>query len=195
MVGLTAGLCVSIGFVLFLREQLQETARELAVVRKALDEQVGKARNLKDKASWLRQNEATANLNAERRLRDHAALETVTEEGLPVSKGPNVLRPDIGDKDLPFYEGDKVKQAQRNLLQQKIPEINLTDTDMNYVLELLSKTTGINIVYDPADIQGKNVTIRACDLTLEDVLKYLCRTKELGYTVDRDTVWVFAGSN
>jgi type II secretory pathway component GspD/PulD (secretin) len=152
------------------------------------------ARQYKRECSTLRMDDNTAKLDTERKMRDNALLEEVTREGLPVGFGPDQPRPNITDKDMPFAESLENKKAQSELLEQVIPEINLIDADLNYVLQLLFKTTGVNIVYKPEDVQG-NITIHARNMTLEDVLKYLSRNLDIGYTVDKKTVWLYSASN
>ncbi len=153
------------------------------------------ARQLKRRAGQLRLQEETDKLDTERRIRDNALLEAATEEGLPEPFGPELPRPDIGEADMPFADTLTDREAQERLLGGVIPEINLIEADLNYVLQLLFKTTGVNIVYKPDDVAGKSVTIHARNLTLEDILKYLSRTLDIGYTVDKGTVWVYGADN
>ncbi len=156
-----------------------------------LDPGQAKARVMSEKCNAAKDKEVTANLDVERRLRDTAALHEVTREGLIPPTPKPLLRPMDRDKNIAWGQDPEQTAAARALLGQRLPEINLIDADINYVLQLLFKTTGVNIVYNPADLQDKKVTIHARDLTLEDVLKYLSRTLGVGYLVDNNTVWVY----
>jgi len=180
---------------LMLRLQRLQQCIELCDEVLALSPGNREAQELKRKASTQRLQERTASLDSERLVRDNALLESATREGLPEPFGPELPRPEIRDEDMPFAESYPHKQSQERLLTQVIPEINLIDADLNYVLQLLFKTTGVNIVYKPEDVAGKTVTIHARDLTLEDILKYLSRTLDIGYTVDKGTVWVYGANN
>ena len=152
------------------------------------------ARMLKAQAVDIREQAETANIDAERHMRDQVALREVTRDGLIPHRGPDLPRPVISAEEMPFAEEARARERMRMLLGQRIPEINLAQADLNYVLQILFKTTGVNIVYDPNDVQGV-VTIHARDLTLEDVLKYLCRNCNIGYILDRGTVWVYSSAN
>ncbi len=154
-----------------------------------------RARLLKARASKLRLSEQTAKLDAERVVRDHALLEEATREGLPEPFGPKLPRPKIREEDMPFSDSFTHRKEQEKLLGQVIPEINLIETDLNYLLQLLFKTTGVNIVYTPDDVADKSITIHARNLTLNDILKYICRTQEMGFTVDKGTVWIYSAAN
>jgi len=157
----------------------------------AIDPTHAGARALRESARSLRLQGEEERIDSEGKLREAAVLQEMTKEAQPPHRGPDLPRPKIGEEDMPFSEEAKTREEARRLLQQRIPEINLVDADLNYVLQLLFKTTGVNIVYTPAEVEGKNVTIHARDLTLEDILKYLSRSLGVGYTLDRGTVWVY----
>ncbi|MCX7934481.1 MAG: hypothetical protein N3A66_04380, partial [Planctomycetota bacterium] len=111
-----------------------------------------RARMLKEQAVDMREQAETANLDAERHVRDQAALREVTRDGLIPHRGPDLPRPVVTPEDMPFADEAAAREKARMLLGQRIPEINLAQADLNYVLQLLFKTTGINIVYDPNDV-------------------------------------------
>ncbi|MBN2711418.1 MAG: secretin and TonB N-terminal domain-containing protein, partial [Planctomycetes bacterium] len=153
------------------------------------------ARKLKELATSKRLADDTENLDTERTVRDHAALRSVTEEGLMPHRGSDLPRPELKEEEVPFLIKDQIGTDAKTVLAQVLPEINLIETDLNYVLQLLFKTTGVNIIYNPEDIQDKTVTIHARNLTLEDILNYLSRSYKIGYTVNKGTVWVYAADN
>lgn len=153
------------------------------------------ARNLKKRATQQQLKVDTENLDAESQVRDNAALRLVTKDGHLPHRKTDLPRPILDENKVPFNQKEQIPDAGRDILKRRIPELNLIDTDLNYVLQILFKATGVNIIYNPEDIQDKTVTIHARDLTLEDILKYLSRSYDIGYTVDKGTIWVYAADN
>lgn len=158
----------------------------------AVDSTHGPARNLKNQATRRKNEQARDNLTEERRTRDQEALRMVTEEGLIPHRRADVPRPEVKESDVPFAAVDQINDESRQVLGSRLPEVNLIDADLNYVLQLLFKTTGVNIIYNPEDIENKTVTIHARNLRLKDILDYLSRSYDVGYTVNDGTVWVYA---
>jgi len=124
-----------------------------------------------------------------RKLRDAAALDAVTRETFVPHRGEDVPRPT--EVDVPFRESEADRARMRAALDQTIPEINLVDTDVAYLLQLLFTTHNINIIYPPDAVEGKRITIQARDLPLRVLLQNLSRSHGLHYTVSDGVVWLY----
>jgi len=78
-----------------------------------------------------------------------------------------------------------------DLLQTPIPEIDLADTEARTLLQALFKATGANLIYNPAHLAGRSVTLHARGLTLEQILKALEPACGLRYKVEGNAIVVF----
>lgn len=130
-----------------------------------------------------------ANLQGESARRDKAVLEEVTRMGMVPERGADAPRPDRFDH--PFQENARQSQEMRDILESRIPEINVIDTDLAYILQLLVTVHDVNIIYPPEVVEGKRLTMQLRNVTLGDVLDYLADSQGLYYTVRNGIVLVY----
>ncbi|MFH0911253.1 MAG: secretin N-terminal domain-containing protein [Planctomycetota bacterium] len=148
-----------------------------------------KARDLRSEAIQRLGSEEDANIEVERERRDRAMMTDVTRMGQIPARQPDLPRSELKAK---YFERDEADTALfRQILGQKIPEINLVDTDVAYLLHLLFATHDINIIYSSQAVEGKTVTIEAKDLALGDLLKYLSSNQGLHYTYAKGVIWLY----
>jgi len=79
-------------------------------------------------------------------------------------------------------------------LNQKV-SMNLTDADLSYVLDLLFRCTGVNIIANHADMAGIKLSLHVDDISLSDLLEYLAQNVGLAYTLGSDSVWLSTAAN
>ncbi|MHC4887644.1 MAG: secretin and TonB N-terminal domain-containing protein, partial [Planctomycetota bacterium] len=122
--------------------------------------------------------------------RDAAVIKEVGRWSMPPRRGPDVKKPDMYD--LPFRPNASEEEKVKAALGRIIPEINVVDTDVSYVLQLLFKTHDINIIYPPDVVTDKKITIQARNISLGDILTYLSRNQGLHYTVKNGVIWLYS---
>jgi MSHA biogenesis protein MshL len=78
-------------------------------------------------------------------------------------------------------------------LDQRIEAMDFMKADLEFVLNTLFLVTGVNIIADPAAIEGKSLTLHVEDLPLRAMLDFIVRTNEgMTYSVTDDAVWITA---
>lgn len=132
-----------------------------------------------------------ANQNVESHRRDRATLRFAERLTQAPERGTDLLRPDP-EASLPFRRNAQDVQSMDAILGARIPRLNLVDTDVSYLLQLLFETHDINIIYPPEAVEDKRITIQVMDVTLGDILEYLSRNQGLHYTVSKNIVWLYA---
>jgi len=135
--------------------------------------------------------EKVAGIAGERRDRE-AILETDEHAVRPAPRLPTV-RPRLPRR------GDGEETARRAKMLEKLSErvsIDFIEADLEYVLNTLFKLTGVNIMADPAAMQGKTLTLHVDDLPLKEVLNFIVRNNEgIQYSVTEDAVWITASDS
>ncbi|MFH1707874.1 MAG: hypothetical protein ABIF71_08145 [Planctomycetota bacterium] len=81
------------------------------------------------------------------------------------------------------------REQVRARLQQRI-SLNLVDAQLPYVLNLLFRGTGINIIADQSVLAGKLLTIQVENIPLEAILNYIARMQGISYSISYETVWI-----
>jgi hypothetical protein len=78
-------------------------------------------------------------------------------------------------------------------LEKKLNEkvsLDLIEAPLSYVLDLLSRSIGINLIVDPAAVQDKTVTINVQNTTVGEVLDFITRSEEIQFTRGRSVIYV-----
>jgi type II secretory pathway component GspD/PulD (secretin) len=150
------------------------------------------ARILKGHAIDARQAAAEERLATERHLRDQAMLRRVEEEGLVPPLRPDLPRRPLHAEALPFQPRAEEIAGVKARLAKSINEVYFPDTELDYVLQFLFETTGVSIIYDPEEVEGRRVSLRARDITAEEVLRYVARTQDIAWTIEGNAVLVYA---
>lgn len=114
---------------------------------------------------------------------DRAVTIPVPEEDLPrPQRDELVIRI---ESDLPAEE----VQAIQEKLNQRV-SVDLINADLSYILNLLFRSCGINIIANQEALEGHKLTIHVQDFPLKDILKYIARNEGISYTITPDAVWV-----
>lgn len=74
-------------------------------------------------------------------------------------------------------------------LNQRV-SVNLIDADLSYMLDLLFRSTGVNIIYDPQIVEGKQLTLHVENVPLEEILQYITRVEGLSFTPSKTSIWI-----
>jgi Flp pilus assembly secretin CpaC/tetratricopeptide (TPR) repeat protein len=78
-------------------------------------------------------------------------------------------------------------------LEKKLNEkvsIDLIEAPLSYVLDLLARSIGVNIIVNPAAVEGKTITINVQDTTLKEVLDFITRNEGVSFTRGKNTIYV-----
>jgi len=69
--------------------------------------------------------------------------------------------------------------------------MDFQNVDVVYVLDYLATITGVNIVMSNAVTQGKRtVSVKIKDMPLEEALKYVLKSADLNYRIDKNVIWI-----
>ena len=94
----------------------------------------------------------------------------------------------------PKFEPDvRVPTPDQLALEKKLNEkvsIDLIEAPLSFVLDLLSRAVGINIIVDPAAVQDKTITINVQNTTLQEVLDFITRNEGVSFTRGKNTIYV-----
>lgn len=125
---------------------------------------------------------------AERKDRE-ALLESAEHSVRPPVRSPEV-RPL-----WPRREDDPVlpkQQKMTSLLDQKV-SVDFMKADLDWVFNTLFIITGVNIIADPAAIEGKRLTLHVNEIPLKEVLDFIVRNNDgIQYSATEHSIWVTA---
>ena len=104
--------------------------------------------------------------------------------------------PDLkAPRPLPQEDLEPDAEAQRALqekLNQRV-DINLEATPLDYLLNILYRSTGVNIIAKPEDLEGKTLTVHVEGIKLIDLLDYISKTLGVSFTRSRNAIWLQGG--
>ncbi len=143
-----------------------------------------RAQLLEERALAERQGE----LSREKMLLDVGKAEQLPKEKPRRSREEIEEIPGLGESISAEYT-EMPPEIKKKLLQ-KVGTINLIDADLDFLLFEIFKSTGVNILADTALLQGKKITIRVRDETIEDILNYLSDQYNLEYRVKGHTIYL-----
>lgn len=104
---------------------------------------------------------------------------------------PPPMLPKISRPQIPL--DSKVQSEDEMALRKKLNErisLDLIDAPLSYVLDLLSRSIGINIIVSPEAVAGKKITINVQDTTLEEVLEFIAKNEGVTFTRGVNTMYV-----
>ncbi len=150
------------------------------------DKSFALARNLNQEAH-IRQHDADAVL----RSIDHEVIldkefDEVNEASVPPQPVPPVGRPTI-DLKRPYPEIASPELDEK--LNQRV-SVNLIAADLDYVLDLLFRSTGVNIIYNPDVVKGKQITIHVSNYPLKQLLDYISANHGMVFSKTQDGVLI-----
>jgi type II secretory pathway component GspD/PulD (secretin) len=122
--------------------------------------------------------------NSERRIRE--ALGEAAEIMVPPRSTARLTRPTL-EPEVRVPTADEI--AIEKKLNEKV-SMDLIEAPLSYVLDLLSRSIGINLIVDPAAVQDKTVTINVKNTTLQEVLDFIARNESVTFTKGRNTIYV-----
>lgn len=143
-----------------------------------------RAQLLEEKALVKRQGE----ISREKMLLDAGKAAQLPKEKSRRSREEIEEIPGLGESISAEYT--EMPQEMRKKLLQKVGTINLIDADLDFLIFEIFKSTGVNILADTALLQGKKITIRVRDETIEDILSYLSDQYNLEYRVKGNTIYL-----
>lgn len=115
-------------------------------------------------------------------------IDEATTIPVPREKIPRPVRDDLVIKIKPDLLEEEVREIQEKLNQRV--SIDLIDADLSYILNLLFRSCGINIIANQKDLEGHVLTIHVQDFPLKEILKYIARNEGITYTITPEAVWV-----
>jgi type II secretory pathway component GspD/PulD (secretin) len=122
--------------------------------------------------------------NSERRIRE--VLGEAAEIMVPPRSTARLTRPS-SEPEVRVPTADEI--AIEKKLNEKV-SMDLIEAPLSYVLDLLSRSIGINLIVDPAAVQDKTVTINVKNTTLQEVLDFIARNEGVTFTKGRNTIYV-----
>jgi len=121
---------------------------------------------------------------AERRVRE--AIGEAEDIMTPPDKMPKLTRPKL-EPDVRIPTAGELELEKK--LNEKV-SIDLIEAPLSYVLDLLARSVGINIIVDPAAVQDKTLTINVQNTTLKEVLDFITRNEGVSFTRGQNTIYV-----
>ena len=144
------------------------------------------ARQLNQEARVRTQEEKMRDKDLEHRLAFDRRMAEVEDMSVPNDPATPVERPPI-DLTRPTFEITSPELEEK--LNQRV-SVNLIDADLDYFLDLLFRSTGVNIIYNPEVVQGKTITVHITNYPLRQLLDYIAKNHGLSFTTTRDGVLI-----
>ena len=151
-----------------------------------LDEDHGftMARRLNQQARLRQQELVYDEMNLKHQLMIDRRLNEVEVEGVPPDELKPVARGPVS-LEMPKVEVTSPELAEK--LNQRVTA-NLIEADLDYFLDLLFRSTGVNIIYNPEVVAGLTITVHVSNYPLEQLLDYIARNHGLMFAKTRDGV-------
>ncbi|MFP4055737.1 MAG: hypothetical protein ACLF0G_02590 [Candidatus Brocadiia bacterium] len=152
----------------------------------AEDKSFSLARHLNQEARLQKQELARSEQALENRITVERRFAEVEVASVPPDAPTPVGRPAF-DPTRPTYEVASPQLEEK--LNQRI-SVNLIDADLDYVLDLLFRSTGVNIIYNPTVVEGMTITIHVQHFPLRQLLDYIASNQGLVFTTTEDGVLI-----
>ena len=110
----------------------------------------------------------------------------IEKQSIPPDDPTPVRRPPI------VLERPTVEVASAELdekLNQRV-SVNLIEADLDYFLDLLFRSTGVNIIYNPEVVADKVITVHVSSYPLRQLLDYIARNHGLMFAATQDGVLI-----
>lgn len=154
-----------------------------------LDPYSEKVRMLRADARIAKANEDMLHNDLFQDVRIAEAMKDVEKVGTVPSELPRAPRPDLEPKPDPYADEAKTMEEKLN---QRI-SVNLHDTPLEYLLNILFRATGVNIIAKPGDLEGQFITVHAEDIRLIELLDYISSTLGVSFTQSGNAIWIQGG--
>jgi len=113
-------------------------------------------------------------------------FDDVAEASVPPPPLPPVSRPGI---DLKRPTAEIATPELEEKLNQRV-SVNLIAADLDYVLDLLFRSTGVNIIYNPDVVKGKTITIHVSNYPLQQLLDYIAANHGMVFSKTQDGILI-----
>jgi len=164
-------------------------AVELSEKAFKLDPASLKIRKLRADARIAKANADMADNDKLQDARMAEVMANVEKTATPPLELPKAVRPINEDEPNPDAEAEK---AMEDKLNEKI-SVNLEATPLEYLLNIIFRANGVNIIAKPEDLEGKTLTIHVEDIKLLDLLDYVSKTLGVSFTRSRNALWLQGG--
>jgi len=144
------------------------------------------ARQLAHEAKMKAMDIEIAEKELDHRLAVERQLAEFEKMSVPPEKPAPVKRAAI-DLTHPTYEVTSPELEEK--LNQRVT-VNLIEADLDYLLDLLFRSTGVNLIYKPEDVEGKTITIHVINYPLRQLLDYIARNHDLTFVTTPDGVLI-----
>ena len=116
-------------------------------------------------------------------------MATVEKVATVPSELPRAPRPDLEPKPDPYADEAKTIEEKLN---QRI-SVNLHETPLEYLLNILFRASGVNIIAKPGDLEGQTITVHAEEIRLIELLDYISNTLGVSFTRSGNAIWIQGG--
>ncbi|HUT35376.1 MAG TPA: hypothetical protein VNE39_17950 [Planctomycetota bacterium] len=170
---------------LFRKKRYSECAKATGEIL-AEDRQFHLARALNQEARIKAHETEMAEKDLEHRMIIERRMGDTDEMSVPREDPPPVQRPAI-DLSRTAYRVASPELEEK--LNQRI-SVNLIEADLDYFLDLLFRSTGVNLIYNPEVVAGKTITVHIANYPLRQLLDYIAKNHALLFTTTEDGVLI-----
>jgi len=170
---------------LFRKKRFEECATVTADILKE-DRHFHLARTLNQEARLKAQEDKMADKDLDHRLAFERRMEEIDDLSVPKDPARPVARAGI-DLTRPSYAVASRELEEK--LNQRV-SVNLIEADLDYFLDLLFRSTGVNLIYNPEVVAGKTITVHIANYPLRQLLDYIARNHGLMFTTTQDGVLI-----
>ncbi len=144
------------------------------------------ARTLNQEARIKTNEDKMVDKDLEHRLAFDRRMEEIEDLSVPRDFAPALQRPGI-DLTRPALRAAGPELDEK--LNQRV-SVNLIEADLDYFLDLLFRSTGVNLIYNPEVVTGKTITVHITNYPLRQLLDYIAKNFALMFTTTRDGVLI-----
>jgi len=155
----------------------------------SLDPHSENIRTLRADASIAKANEDMGINSVIQDARIAEVMAIVEDVGTVPTELSRAQRPDLEPEPDPYADEAKTIEEKLN---QRI-SVNLHETPLEYLLNILFRATGVNIIAKPGDLEGQTITVHAEEIRLIELLDYISKTLGITFTTSGNAIWVQGG--
>lgn len=152
----------------------------------AEDRQFHLARTLNQEARIKAHEDAMVDKDLEHRLAFDRRMAEIEELSVPRDFAPPLPRPAIDLSRATFRAASPELEEKLN---QRV-SVNLIEADLDYFLDLLFRSTGVNLIYNPEVVAGQTITVHIANYPLRQLLDYIAKNFGLMFTTTPDGVLI-----
>ena len=143
-----------------------------------------KAKALLSDALMARAIQNVDDKNLNRKLSHQKVFADVNETATVPETPPAVARPEA-----PVFPNPR--ETDYGPLEEKLNQkisVNLENTPLEYLLDIIFRATGVSIITDPEIIADKSLTVHVEDITLGELLDYITRNFDLQISMSKNAM-------